>query len=68
MEKINIEDKLFTDKEAARILKVHVTTLWRERKKGNIGFRRVTGRRIMYSRHDLETYLNKDIHEPKTNA
>ena len=48
--------EIYTDKEAANILRVSQVTLWRERKKGKISFRRAASK-IIYTRADLESYL-----------
>ncbi len=42
-------DELFTDKEAARVLRMSQVTLWRERKEGKITFRRYAGK-LFYTR------------------
>ncbi|MEO8073744.1 MAG: helix-turn-helix domain-containing protein [Acidobacteriota bacterium] len=53
------ERELFTDKEASEYLRVSQVTLWRERKKGKIDFRRVASK-IVYLREDLEKYLTRN--------
>jgi hypothetical protein len=55
-------DELFTTIEAARYLRISVTTLWRERTKGNISFRRASCK-LLYSRADLENYLERNKQE-----
>ncbi len=52
-------NELFTTIEAARYLRISVTTLWRERSKGNISFRRARCK-LLYSRADLENYLERN--------
>ncbi len=51
--------QIFTDKEASEYLRISQVTLWRERKKGKIDFRRVASK-IVYLREDLENYLNRN--------
>ena len=48
--------KIYTDREAAEYLRISQVTLWRERKKGRISFRRAASK-IIYTRADLESYL-----------
>lgn len=56
------EREIYTDKEAANFLRVSQVTLWRERKKGKISFRRAASK-IIYTRADLESYLDKNKRE-----
>lgn len=56
------ERELFTDKEASEYLRVSQVTLWRERKKGKIDFRRVASK-IVYLQEDLDNYLNRNKRE-----
>lgn len=56
------EQEIYTDKEASQYLRVSQITLWRERKKGKISFRRVASK-IVYLREDLENYLNQNKRE-----
>lgn len=56
------QPEIFTDKEAAKYLRVSQVTLWRERKKGKISFRRVASK-IVYLQEDLEDYLNQNKRE-----
>ncbi len=56
------EKQIYTDKEASRYLRISQVTLWRERKKGKIDFRRVASK-IVYLKEDLETYLNRNKRE-----
>ncbi len=50
------EKQIYTDKEASDYLRISQVTLWRERKKGKISFRRAASK-IIYTLDDLETYL-----------
>jgi excisionase family DNA binding protein len=51
--------ELLTEKEAAEYLRISRITLWRERQKGNISFRRA-GSKLLYDRdEDLNAYLNR---------
>lgn len=50
------EKQIYTDKEASEYLRISQITLWRERKKGKISFRRAASK-IIYTRADLESYL-----------
>ena len=54
--------KVFTTSEAASFLRISPITLWRERKKGKITFRRVASK-IVYLQEDLENYLNQNKRE-----
>ncbi len=56
------EKQIYTDKEASRYLRISQVTLWRERKKGKIDFRRVASK-IVYLQEDLENYLNRNKRE-----
>ena len=56
------EQQIYTDKEASEYLRVSQVTLWRERKKGKISFRRVASK-IIYLQEDLENYLNRNKRE-----
>jgi predicted site-specific integrase-resolvase len=49
-------NELFTEREAAKYLRISTTTLWRERKKGKITFCR-SAVKIVYTKNDLEKYL-----------
>ena len=53
------EKQIYTDKEASGYLRVSQITLWRERKKGKISFRRVASK-IVYLQEDLEKYLEQN--------
>jgi predicted site-specific integrase-resolvase len=53
------EKLLFTDKEASELLRISQVTLWRERRKGRITFRRVASK-IVYLKEDLEAYLRQN--------
>jgi excisionase family DNA binding protein len=48
--------RIYTDREAAKYLRVGQTTLWRLRKAGKISFRRASSK-ILYTQMDLENYL-----------
>ncbi len=50
--------EVYTDDEAATILRMSKVTLWRERKKGKITFRRSASRPV-YLREDLDAYLER---------
>ena len=54
--------QIYTDKEASEHLRISQVTLWRERRKGRITFRRVASR-IVYLQEDLENYLNRNKRE-----
>ncbi len=54
--------QIYTDKEASNFLRISQVTLWRERKKGKIAFRRVASK-IVYLQEDLENYLNQNKRE-----
>jgi D-Tyr-tRNAtyr deacylase len=56
------EKQIYTDKEASNFLRISQVTLWRERKKGKISFRRVASK-IVYLREDLEKYLERNKRE-----
>ena len=56
------EREIFTNREAAEFLRTSPITLWRERKKGKISFRRVASK-IVYLREDLENYLEQNKRE-----
>jgi predicted site-specific integrase-resolvase len=56
------EKQIYTDKEASKYLRISQVTLWRERKKGKISFRRVASK-IVYLQEDLENYLNQNKRE-----
>ncbi len=56
------EKQIYTNREASEYLRISQVTLWRERKKGKISFRRVASK-IVYLKEDLETYLNRNKRE-----
>lgn len=56
------EQEIYTDKEASEFLRISQVTLWRERKRGKICFRRVASK-IVYLKEDLEAYLNQNKRE-----
>lgn len=49
---------VYTDREAAKFLRMSQIKLWRERKAGRISFRRLGGQ-LAYTRNDLEAYLDR---------
>jgi len=51
--------EILTDREASAFLRISQVTLWRERKKGNIVFRRVASK-IVYRQEDLDAYLERN--------
>lgn len=55
----SIGPQLFTDKEALSYLRMSKVTLWKERKAGNIGFRKL-GAKVVYTREDLDEYLERN--------
>ena len=57
-----LNQKIFTDREAAEYLRIGQTTLWRERKKGKISFRRAASK-IIYTQTDLDNYLQSTKRE-----
>jgi hypothetical protein len=59
MHEKQFQSELFTSREAAKYLRISITTLWRERSKGNITFRRASCK-LLYSRADLENYLERN--------
>ena len=50
--------EIFTEPEAAAWLKVSRITLQRARLRGEIAFARVGGCRVIYTRRQIEDYLN----------
>ena len=57
-----LNQKIFTDREAAEYLRIGQTTLWRLRKTGKISFRRAASK-IIYTQNDLENYLSSTKRE-----
>lgn len=55
--------ELFTNTEAARILRLSPVSLWRRRRQRKIGYRRDNGK-ILYTRDDLERYLESNHQAP----
>jgi hypothetical protein len=55
--------KLYTDDEAAEYFGMSKVTLWRERSRGQINFRRCAGR-LIYTQQDLEQYLERCSNGP----
>jgi hypothetical protein len=60
------DKRVFTDKEASEFLRVSQVTLWRERRKRRITFRRVASK-IVYLREDLEEYLKQSARPASNN-
>mgnify|MGYP002780663670 CR=1 FL=1 len=56
------EKQIFTNKEASSYLGISQVTLWRERKKGKIAFRRIASK-IVYLKQDIEEYLERNKRE-----
>lgn len=56
------EKQIFTDKQASDYLGISQVTLWRERKKGKIAFRRIASK-IVYLKQDIEEYLERNKRE-----
>jgi excisionase family DNA binding protein len=54
--------EIFTTKEASRFLNISAVTLWRERRAGNISFRRAASK-ILFTREDIEEYLQRNKRE-----
>ena len=57
----------FFEPELAKLAGVSVKTLWRLRKLGEIGYRRL-GKRVIYTRADWEEYLRNSQHLPMAYA
>ena len=53
------EIQLFTEAEAAKILRLSSVSLWRRRRDRKISYRRDQGR-ILYAKEDLEEYINRN--------
>ncbi len=56
------QTQIYTDKEASDYLRISQVTLWRERKKGKISFRRAASK-IIYTQTDLDNYLQSTKRE-----
>ncbi len=56
------EKQIYTDKEASDYLRISQVTLWRERKRGKISFRRAASK-IIYTQNDLDNYLQSTKRE-----
>ena len=54
--------QIYTDKEASELLGISQVTLWRERKKGKITFRRIASK-IIYLQQDIDEYLERNKRE-----
>lgn len=53
------ENKLFTDKEACEYLGVSSVYLWKQRKNGQLSYRRVASQ-IRYTSGDLKEFLERN--------
>ncbi len=58
----NDHQAIFTDREAAAYLRIGQTTLWRLRKDGKISYRRASAK-LVYTRADLDNYLERTKHD-----
>lgn len=56
--------QLFSEREAAQILRCSTDTLSRERKRDRIGYTRVSGR-VFYTKEQLAKYLENQTVEPR---
>jgi excisionase family DNA binding protein len=59
---------IYNTREAAEFLRISTITLYRERKKGRIIFRRVGAGKIVFTRQDLENYLEQQKRAPYAKA
>ncbi len=57
------EIQLFTNEEAAKLLRISTVSLWRRRKERQIGFRRDNGK-ILYSLNDINEYISRNHQSP----
>lgn len=57
------EIQVYTDEEAAKILRMSKVTLWRRRKEGKIAYHYDEGR-IKYLKEDLDNYLARTRRGP----
>jgi DNA-binding transcriptional MerR regulator len=61
LEAKGLNQQIYTNKEASQYLRLSVTTLRRERQKGNITFRRSTPTsKVFYTKEDLNNYLERN--------
>lgn len=51
--------EIYSNREAAAFLRISTVTLYRERKKRKIDFRRVGAGKVVFTRQDLEDYLER---------
>lgn len=58
-------ERFITREEAAHILHVNFTTLWRWDKQGHLHSRKIGGRRVMYKYSDVLALLNGEINKSK---
>lgn len=59
--------ELFTNTEAAKILRLSPVSLWRRRRERKIGYRRDNGK-ILYSRDDLDQYIARNHQSASADA
>ena len=59
------DERFITREEAAHILHVNFTTLWRWDKQGHLHSRKIGGRRVMYKYSDVLALLNGEINKSK---
>ncbi len=52
------KDDLLTAKEVRHILKISATTLWRFNKSGTLKIKKKIGRKIYYSKRDVNNLIN----------
>ena len=55
--------QLFTNEEAAKMLRISTISLWRRRKQRQIGYRRDNGK-ILYSLEDITAYIARNHQSP----
>lgn len=60
-----MDDKisLLSSRETATILRISELTLWRLRKNGEIGFRRIGGR-PMFTKSDIQEFIDRSKCDP----
>ena len=62
---VHDDERFITREEAAHILHVNFTTLWRWDKQGHLHSRKIGGRRVMYKYSDVLALLNGGINKSK---
>ena len=62
---VHDDERFITREEAAHILHVNFTTLWRWDKQGHLHSRKIGGRRMMYKYSDVLALLNGEINKSK---